>query len=187
MVCASTFILELNELAQKSPPEARIMATVGRLEVFPNSPNTIPSLVKFTVDMRCEDPGAMDIVEEQCTEMTEDIASALRCTRDITIINKRMPEDFGKNVVDSVRDAVKELQLSSRDIRSGAGHDACWMNRLMESGMIFIPCEKGISHNPKENVSPTDIKNGVDVLMQATLTLAGADAPGQVCKAGTDA
>jgi N-carbamoyl-L-amino-acid hydrolase len=55
------------------------------------------------------------------------------------------------------------------DIVSGAGHDACYISRIAPTGMIFIPCKNGISHNEAESATPEDLVTGTQVLLQVLL------------------
>ena len=74
----------------------------------------------------------------------------------------------------AVRTAAGGLGLACRDIYSGAGHDACNLARTVPTGMIFVPCEDGISHNEVENATPQDLAAGCNVLLHAMLARANA-------------
>ena len=71
--------------------------------------------------------------------------------------------------------SAEGLGLGARDIVSGAGHDACYVARTAPTGMIFIPCRDGISHNEEESVEPHEVEAGANVLLQTVLDLARAD------------
>jgi len=74
---------------------------------------------------------------------------------------------FDDRCITTVRRAAERLGLAHRDIHSGAGHDACNLALKAPTGMIFVPCEKGVSHNETENAKPEDLAAGADVLLQA--------------------
>ena len=80
-----------------------------------------------------------------------------------------MPVTLNSDCVEAVRAASTALGISCMDIYSGAGHDAINMMYVCPSGMVFIPCEDGISHNEFENARPEDLAAGMDVLMHADL------------------
>ncbi len=69
---------------------------------------------------------------------------------------------------------AERLGSPNRDITSGAGHDACNLALIAPTAMIFVPCEKGISHNEAENAKPEDLAAGCDVLLQVMVERAGA-------------
>jgi N-carbamoyl-L-amino-acid hydrolase len=82
------------------------------------------------------------------------------------------PTDFDPAVIDLVRAKAEALKLSSMDMPSGAGHDAMHIARLCPTGMIFVPCERGVSHNEAENATPSDLAAGARVLVEVLEELA---------------
>jgi N-carbamoyl-L-amino-acid hydrolase len=84
------------------------------------------------------------------------------------------PVKFADSCVAAVRTAAEELGFQSMDIISGAGHDACYISRVAPTGMVFVPCENGISHNEVENATKEDLAAGCDVLLRAIVTHANA-------------
>ena len=82
------------------------------------------------------------------------------------------PTDFDRGVIDLVRAKAQALKLSNMDMPSGAGHDAMHIARLCPAGMIFVPCERGISHNEIENATPADLAAGARVLVEVLVDLA---------------
>ncbi|MBN2751137.1 MAG: M20/M25/M40 family metallo-hydrolase, partial [Rhodospirillaceae bacterium] len=83
------------------------------------------------------------------------------------------PLHFHRDCVDVVRASASRLGYSHRDIVSGAGHDAIFLAEIAPAGMIFVPCEHGISHNEAENAKPEDLSAGASVLLHAVLAHAG--------------
>ena len=146
--------------------------TVGRMLVTPNSPNSVASHVLFSVDVRHPDRATVDRLGSQ-VEPT--IRRALRrCTATVTPTLHDDPCAFDENVVVSVERAAVALGLAHRRIASGASHDAMYMARVCPTAMIFVPCERGISHNEAENAKPEDLTAGARVLAAALLELANA-------------
>ena len=145
--------------------------TVGRFEVTPNSPNTVANHVLFTVDLRHPEAEVLrrlgDVVEATC------IDAADRC--DVKVRNTFYLEPclFDAGVQAAIDASARELDLPALHMPSGAFHDAQFLNDVCPSGMIFVPCEKGISHNPAENARPEDLAAGARVLTQTLLRLAG--------------
>lgn len=161
---AARMIDGINKVAFRHNPYPVI--TVGALAVRPNSPNTVPGQVVFTIDSRHPDANTLGKVEQEMRAACADAARANKVTVAVDKISGYAPTVFDPRCVDSVRKAAKALGISHRDIFSGAGHDACNLSHIAPTGMIFVPCEKGISHNEKENARPEDLAAGCDVLIQ---------------------
>jgi N-carbamoyl-L-amino-acid hydrolase len=146
--------------------------TVGRLDVLPNSPNTVPECVTFSVDIRHPDANVLDTSAAAVRRLTT--SAMTKCTATITETFGRTPCRFPSGIVDLFEASTKELNLKYLQIPSGAFHDALFVADICPTGMIFVPCENGISHNPVENAKPEDVAAGTRVLAQALATLAGS-------------
>jgi beta-ureidopropionase / N-carbamoyl-L-amino-acid hydrolase len=144
--------------------------TIGRVEVSPGSPNTVPGKVTFTIDMRHPDDAVLKEREEILELLLED--KTRPCTATLERVTNVAPTYFDKGVIDLVRSAADTLKLSNMDMPSGAGHDAMHIARLCPSSMIFVPCERGISHNESENAAPSDLAAGTRVLVEVLEALA---------------
>lgn len=159
----------LNELMHD--PDDIIRCTFGRFEVLPGSPNTVPGKVIFTIDFRHPDAG---LVKERGDKVAPLIHSlAAPCEVAVKETSKTAPVDFDASVVDAVREAAMGLGYSNRDMPSGANHDAKFMAPRCPTGMIFIPCKDGISHNEVEYASPEHCHAGAAVLAETLVRLAG--------------
>ena len=144
--------------------------TIGRVEVAPGSPNTVPGRTVFTIDMRHPDDAVLDAHEAKLKEIVA--ARAAPCPAHIERVVAVPPTNFDPMVVDLVRTRTEALKLSHMDMPSGAGHDAMHIARLCPTGMIFVPCERGISHNEIENATPQDLAAGARVLVEVLVELA---------------
>ena len=82
------------------------------------------------------------------------------------------PVEFDASCVTAVRNAAERLGYSHRDLISGAGHDACWINRVAPTAMVMCPCVDGLSHNEAEDISKDWAVAGTDVLLHAVLETA---------------
>ena len=91
----------------------------------------------------------------------------------IEMVSNYPAQEFHPDCVDAVGRAAKKLGYSNMPVVSGAGHDAEYMARLAPSGMIFIPCKDGISHNEIEDAKSEHIEAGCNVLLHAMLERAG--------------
>jgi beta-ureidopropionase / N-carbamoyl-L-amino-acid hydrolase len=144
--------------------------TIGRVEVYPGSPNTVPGKASFTVDMRHPSEEVLEAHEKTLLAIVA--ARAAPCTARIDRVTAVAPTDFDLQVIDLVRAKADALRLSNMDMPSGAGHDAMHIATLCPAGMIFVPCEHGISHNEIENATPADLAAGARVLVEVLVELA---------------
>jgi N-carbamoyl-L-amino-acid hydrolase len=144
--------------------------TIGRVEVSPGSPNTVPGKAFFTIDMRHPDEGVLQKLDGDLHRIVE--TGAPPCRGTIERVGAMPPTDFDPFVIDLVRERTEALGLSHMDMPSGANHDAMNIARLCPTGMIFVPCERGISHNELENASPRDLAAGTRVLVEVLEALA---------------
>lgn len=172
LVGAAQIINEVNQIGLNNSPLA--CATVGLLQVFPNSRNVIPGEVFFTVDFRHPDADVLSQMDHQLREISQRISKDLGLEMKFEQIWYSPPVPFNKSCVDSIRDGADAAGYSHRDIVSGAGHDACYISRVAPTAMVFVPCENGISHNEEENAKPEHLAAGCNVLLQAVLKQANS-------------
>ena len=144
--------------------------TIGRVEVQPGSPNTVPGKATFTIDMRHPQDAVLESHEKKLRDIVA--GRAAPCAARIERVTAVAPTDFDPRVIDLVRDKAGALGLSHMDMPSGAGHDAMHIAKLCPAGMIFVPCERGISHNEIENATPADLAAGTRVLVEVLAELA---------------
>lgn len=147
-------------------------ATVGAIRTRPESHSTIPKSVTFLLDLRHPDPAQL-----ACMISLFEEAANIERTLGFEIARKEFgtspQQSFARDAVDAIRQAAKDLGLTHCDIISGAGHDAIYINAVCPSGMIFVPCDRGISHNPAEAITPAQAAAGANVLLHTVLKLAG--------------
>jgi N-carbamoyl-L-amino-acid hydrolase len=164
---AARMIEALNAIAFKHDPHPVI--TVGSISVRPNSPNTIPGQVQFSIDSRHPDNTVLATVERQMRDACAAIAAESRLEFACDLVSERASVHFDESCIRSIREAAERLSISNRDIYSGAGHDACNLALSVPTGMIFVPCERGISHNELENARPEDLADGCSVLIHVLM------------------
>lgn len=165
---AHAMVAEMQEMTADENDITRF--TVGRFDVEPGSPNTVPGRVLFTVDLRHPDAATLknygDRIAGICARNANGLEHSVKETYSVP------PIVFHQDVVECVRDSTRSLSLSHRDMISGALHDAKYMNDICPAGMIFVPCEKGISHNEIEAAAASDLAAGARVLAEAMVALA---------------
>jgi N-carbamoyl-L-amino-acid hydrolase len=171
---ASRMVAAVNRIGLSHPPHA--CATVGMLQVSPNSRNVIPGKVFFTIDLRHPDAETLAEMGREIESECRKAAAELKLEIDFKEIWYSPPVQFAGECVGAVRKAAEELGFSSRGIISGAGHDSVYLSRVAPTGMIFVPCKDGISHNEIEDAKREDLAAGCDVLLRALIAHANAPA-----------
>lgn len=160
----------VHQIAMSHQPNA--VGAVGHANVYPNSRNVIPGKAVFTVDIRSPEQGKLDAMKAEVMRAAHAVAAELGLGCEIEDVGHFDPVTFDAGLVNIVRQSAEKLGYSHMDIVSGAGHDACWINRLYPTVMIMCPCVDGLSHNEAEEISPEWAAAGTDVLLHAVLEVA---------------
>jgi beta-ureidopropionase / N-carbamoyl-L-amino-acid hydrolase len=161
----------VHRIAMAHQPNA--VGAVGQADVYPNSRNVIPGKAVFTIDICSPELDKLTSMREQIEAEAAKIAEELGLGLSIEPTGHFDPVTFDENCVKAVRDAADRLGYSHRNIVSGAGHDACWINRLYPTAMVMCPCVDGLSHNEAEDISKEWATAGADVLFHAVVETAG--------------
>ncbi|MDQ6433402.1 Zn-dependent hydrolase [Mesorhizobium sp. LHD-90] len=161
----------VHEVAMDYQPDA--VGAIGHMEVYPCSRNIIAGKTVFTIDIRSPEKEVLDAMDGRIREGIDLICEALDIKYEIEQVGHFDPVTFDENCVKAVRDAAERLGYSHRNIVSGAGHDACWINRVAPTAMVFCPCVDGLSHNEAEDISKEWAAAGADVLFHAVVETAG--------------
>ena len=162
---------EVVNIGNRYPPYGR--GTVGMVQVFPNSRNVIPGEVKFSIDLRNVSSELLDTMHNEILAFVDKTSKDSGLSISVERVSYYPPCPFHPDCVNAVREATATLGYSTMDVVSGAGHDAIYTARLAPSGMIFVPCKDGISHNEIEDAKPEHITAGCNVLLHAMLGRAG--------------
>jgi N-carbamoyl-L-amino-acid hydrolase len=164
-------VIELvHEIAMDYQPDA--VGAVGHMEVFPNSRNIIAGRTVFTIDIRSPEKEVLDAMDGRIREGIDTICEALDIQYKVDPVGQFDPVTFDAGCVKAIRDAADRLGYSHRNIVSGAGHDACWINRVAPTAMVMCPCVDGLSHNEAEEISKEWASAGADVLFHAVVETA---------------
>jgi N-carbamoyl-L-amino-acid hydrolase len=167
---AASMVLALEKVMDD--PTDTVRFTVGRFEIYPGSPSTVPSKVHFLIDLRHPDPATLKRLGDAIQPTCEAEAARRGCTVEVTEYTTVAPVPFGAETVARVREATAALGFRHIDMISGAGHDAMHIAKVAPAGMVFVPCWKGVSHNETEDATPRDLANGTRVLADTLAALA---------------
>ena len=128
---------------------------------------------RFSIDIRCPDESVLEELKAGVLDACGGIAKDMGLQLDIEEIWHVPPTVFADPIVGAVEQAAQSLGLPAQRIISGAGHDAKYLADICPTGMIFIPCKDGISHNETEDVLQEHAAAGADVLLNTVIELAG--------------
>ncbi len=160
----------VHEIAMKHQPNA--VGAIGHIDIHPNSRNVIPETAVFTVDFRSHVLETLEAMVRELHERAPGLCEALGCSFEAEVAGAFDPPAFDADCVDAVRRAAERLGYSYKEIVSGAGHDACWINSVAPTAMVMCPCEDGLSHNEAEKISKEWAAKGANVLMHAVVETA---------------
>ncbi|RUS46402.1 Zn-dependent hydrolase [Cohnella sp. AR92] len=167
---AADVIVRLETLAaQWGEP---LVATVGKIEASPNTPNVIAGSVEFTVDIRHADEWKLNAFCDLALSEIERIALRRKLKHKITPWLSTSPVPMSPALTRSTERICQELVLPYRKMVSGAGHDAQLLPPLCKTAMIFVPSKAGVSHSPNEYTDPALLADGVRVLTSMLYELA---------------
>ena len=164
---AARLMQDVVALAHRHPPHGR--GTVGMVHVHPNSRNVIPGRVAFSIDLRNSTDALVDAMDLELRALAAKLSEESRLPIDIELVSHYPAQPFHPECIGAVARAAEALGYTSMPTVSGAGHDAVYMARLAPSGMIFVPCKDGISHNEIEYAKPEHLAAGCNVLLHAVL------------------
>ncbi|QIE57414.1 Zn-dependent hydrolase [Pikeienuella piscinae] len=160
----------VHTIAMENQPDA--VGAVGHCDVYPNSRNVIPEKTVFTIDFRSPDQAKLDGMKARLEAEAPKIAEELGLGIEIEEVGHFDPVTFDEGCVSAVRNAAERLGYSHQNIVSGAGHDACWINRVYPTAMVMCPCVDGLSHNEAEEITKDWAAAGANVLMHAVVETA---------------
>ena len=160
----------VDEIAWSHKPHA--VGAAGHIDVYPNSRNVIPGKVVFTIDFRSPELAIIEDMNARLRQGAQKICDEMGLEVTFEKVGGFDPVEFDAGCVSAVRNAAERLGYSHRDLISGAGHDACLINRVAPTAMVMCPCVDGLSHNEAEEISKDWAVAGTDVLLHAVLETA---------------
>lgn len=163
LVSAAMIILAVQEIALEQAHRGTV-GTVGVIRNHPNVMNVIPGRVEMGVDIRGVDHDSIIETIQDIKDAVSTIADGQETPVAIEVVTADKPVPLNEEIILTIESACRQLGVTFKRMNSGAGHDAMNMAALTDTGMIFIPCRAGISHNPDEEATPDDIMRGIDIL-----------------------
>lgn len=165
------FANELPRILEENGSDESV-ATIGKVELFPGAANTVPGRVDFSLDVRDVDRDVLVQLSDAIRRALSAIARRRNLMFEFDILSLVEPKPCDPEIVDTISNAAKELQLSAHRMNSGAAHDAQCMAKLTRVGMIFVPSVEGRSHSPAEWTHWEDIDNGANLALVSLMRIA---------------
>ena len=177
LVTASHIVTTIRDLALEisSQDNRHFVATIGRIEVYPNGAAIIPGQVSMILDLRASNAQSRDRFLSSLQLAFAEISRRETCEIGMDPISAANVAPMDGSLRTHLKNSAEALGLSHISIASGAGHDMAHMSRIAPAAMIFIPCKDGLSHCPEEFATPEAIARGSAVLTHTVLKLAGGD------------
>ncbi|MBZ0162927.1 MAG: Zn-dependent hydrolase [Notoacmeibacter sp.] len=157
-------------IAANGTKDSRI--TIGKVDLSPNFPHTVPGKAECTVNIRDTDPSAQERLTGRVEEAARNAARNAGLKIEIAQISWLDPVRLDEGLLSLLREEADALGYGNVVMASGAGHDAQTMQSLCASGLIFVPSIGGISHSPEELTRWEDIEKGAQLMLNALARLA---------------
>jgi N-carbamoyl-L-amino-acid hydrolase len=150
--------------------QGHFVATVGVIDIQPNAMNVVPQSARLIIDARSESRPLMDRFVEEVARTAATAAETYRVECDgPKILSDSIPSICDSNLRNLLHDCAKHFQLTTRELASGAGHDAAFLSRIAPAAMVFVPCLRGKSHAPEEWAEPAALAAGANVIAEAII------------------
>jgi N-carbamoyl-L-amino-acid hydrolase len=169
LLAAARFIEAVNRVVISIP--GRQVGTVGKIQARPGAYNVIPGKVVVGLELRDLDTKKIQVMFDRIRAEAARVAESSGTTFDFKQTSVSYPALTDERIRRLIDETAKRIGLSTKQLPSGAGHDAQEIARLGPVGMIFVPSVGGISHSPREFSRPEDIVNGGNVLLRTLLKL----------------
>ena len=164
LCAAAEIVLAVEQIGRREAALCESVATVGVLQNSPNALNVVPGAAELGIDLRGSRLDSLDRMEQDTLSAAREICGRRNISLTESKLSELDPVSMDPSLQQGLMAAADRLGISCRNMPSGAGHDAMAFAPLFPTGMVFIPCEKGISHNPMESTSLRSIQDGADVL-----------------------
>jgi allantoate deiminase len=161
LCAAGEFVLEVERAARREPGS---VATVGKISVLPGASNVIPGEAELSLDLRNPDDAARERLRDNLEAKASEIAASRGCEHRWQVRQETPAVPMDSDLSTLLERAVEESGVPAKRLSSGAGHDAAQVAALAPAAMLFVRCERGISHNPAESVEREDVGAAIEVM-----------------------
>lgn len=165
LCAAGEIIIELEKIAKKESVHSSV-GTVGYLGNYPNAFNVVPGRVKMGLDIRGVDKESIDRIDNEIVKFVDEVCKKRNLNYELDNISKAIPVKLDENLKNELSEVATKLGIEHKIMNSGAGHDAMKFWDIAPTGMVFIPCRDGVSHNKAEEIDYEDIILGSKIIFE---------------------
>ena len=165
LCAAGEIIIELEKIAKRESIHSSV-GTVGYLGNYPNAFNVVPGRVKMGLDIRGVDKDSIDRIDDEIVKFVDEVCKKRDLNYELDNISKAIPVKLDENLKNELSEVATKLGIEHKIMNSGAGHDAMKFWDIAPTGMLFIPCRDGVSHNKAEEIDYEDIILGSKIIFE---------------------
>ena len=165
LCAAGEIIIELEKIAKRESVHSSV-GTVGYLGNYPNAFNVVPGRVKMGLDIRGVDKDSIDRIDDEIVKFVDEVCKKRDLNYELDNISKAIPVKLDENLKNKLSEVATKLGIEHKIMNSGAGHDAMKFWDIAPTGMLFIPCKDGVSHNKAEEIDYEDIILGSKIIFE---------------------
>ena len=165
LCAAGEIIIELEKIAKRESIHSSV-GTVGYLGNYPNAFNVVPGRVKMGLDIRGVDKDSIDRIDDEIVKFVDEVCKKRDLNYELDNISKAIPVKLDENLKNQLSEVASKLGIEHKIMNSGAGHDAMKFWDIAPTGMLFIPCRDGVSHNKAEEIEYEDIILGSKIIFE---------------------
>ena len=165
LCAAGEIIIELEKIAKRESVHSSV-GTVGYLGNYPNAFNVVPGRVKMGLDIRGVDKDSIDRIDDEIVKFIDEVCKKRDLNYELDNISKAIPVKLDENLKNKLSEVATKLGIEHKIMNSGAGHDAMKFWDIAPTGMLFIPCRDGVSHNKAEEIDYEDIILGSKIIFE---------------------
>ena len=165
LCAAGEIIIELEKIAKRESVHSSV-GTVGYLGNYPNAFNVVPGRVKMGLDIRGVDKDSIDRIDDEIVKFVDEVCKKRDLNYELDNISKAIPVKLDENLKNELNEVATKFGIEHKIMNSGAGHDAMKFWDIAPTGMLFIPCKDGVSHNKAEDIDYEDIILGSKIIFE---------------------
>lgn len=165
LCAAGEIIIELENIAKRESIHSSV-GTVGYLGNYPNAFNVVPGRVKMGLDIRGVEKDSIDRIDDEIVKFVDEVCKKRNLNYELDNISKAIPVKLDENLKNELSEVATKLGVEHKIMNSGAGHDAMKFWDIAPTGMVFIPCRDGVSHNKAEEIEYEDIILGSKIIFE---------------------
>lgn len=165
LCAAGEIIIELEKIAKRESVHSSV-GTVGYLGNYPNAFNVVPGRVKMGLDIRGVEKDSIDRIDDEIVKFVDEVCKKRNLNYELDNISKAIPVKLDENLKNELSEVATKLGIEHKIMNSGAGHDAMKFWDIAPTGMVFIPCKDGVSHNKAEEIEYEDIILGSKIIFE---------------------